>query len=171
MHKIIPSVRRISTPELPTVTPIGEAARTANDQELLNMGISHIGGDLYSCIHQEQTDDDGNWHPVQVHPGVEVSAGSLKDRYAALPAADKAKVMRAVVTRPLSQARQDAMAVARGTQAQALSLDGAVLDGVPVVDTPVQTEEVLHVALEDVQPGDVVESTNLFPHSWSGERH
>ena len=51
-----------------------------NDQELLNTGIQHLSGDYYSCIHQEERDDDTlQWSPKegQSLPGTVVSEGFL----------------------------------------------------------------------------------------------
>lgn len=170
MHRIIPSIRRIQTTDLPTVTPVGEPTRPATDQELLNLGIAHIGGDLYSCIHQEQTNEAGEWFKIsEPHPGVEVSSGSVKDRYAALHPDDKALVLHAAVVRDIPlplQAAREAVAMAARTPIAATLDAGVVEEG-----SPAPTQEVLRVPLKDVLPGDVVQATNLIPHSWSGERH
>jgi len=93
MHQIYGSLRRILPNELPTVTPIGEKTRTMNEAELLNAGIKPVGGDLYDCLCQEQTDEDGAWkliHPE--HPGIELSRGSHKERHDALKPQDRAKI-------------------------------------------------------------------------------
>jgi hypothetical protein len=105
MHQIKTSIRHIPADELPTTTPVDGEPRPMTDQELLNAGIQRITGDFYSCIHQEETDDDGNWQPKkgQVMPGTVLSEGTLVQRYANLSDDVKAQILQADVVNPESE--------------------------------------------------------------------
>jgi hypothetical protein len=88
MHSIAYSVRRIAPSELPTVRDLDGTVRPATAQELLNMDIAHLTGDLYSCADQQRRDPDTlAWSVVGVpSPGTVLSEGSLRERHARLPA-------------------------------------------------------------------------------------
>jgi hypothetical protein len=189
MHQIKTSIRQIASADLPTVTPIGEATRPMNDQELLNAGIQHISGDLYSCIHQEERDPETlAWAPKDGRslPGTVVSEGFLQERHDKLPAGVRSQVMRARVIRSTGSLS------AKDTTASSLAEVGAVLessvglvDGAPLVDTTSQEAQLAEaqrlaaipdsglerelVAMADVSAGDMVEAEGLIPHSWAGE--
>ncbi|MGK2933700.1 MAG: hypothetical protein ACSLFE_00445 [Gemmatimonadaceae bacterium] len=99
MHKVTHSVRRILPAELPTVTPLDGTERAMNEQEMLNIGVARIRGDIYSCAVQENTEDGRTWKPAVALPGVELSRGRPADRYRQLPAAVRAEVLNAQVER------------------------------------------------------------------------
>jgi hypothetical protein len=100
MHKIVTSIRQIAAADLPTITPVGEATRPMNEQELLNHGLVALGNDYYSAIHQETRDEEtGTWKPLVEHPGAVISEGFLEQRHAALPPDVRAKIMVAHVER------------------------------------------------------------------------
>jgi hypothetical protein len=190
MHKIVTSIRQIAPTDLPTVTPIGEATRPMNDAELLNMGIQHLSGDYYSCIHQEERDDDTlQWAPKegQSLPGTVVTEGFLQQRHAELPDDVKGLVMQARVIRSTTpavsaKAAADANLAEVGT---ALETSVGMVAGAPLVDTTSPEAQLLEaqrmvgipgsgleretVPMADVMAGDVVEAEGLIPHSWAGE--
>lgn len=190
MHKIVTSIRRIAPAELPTITPIGEATRPMNDQELLNAGIQHLSGDYYSCIHQEERDDDTlQWSPKegQSLPGTVVTEGFLQQRHAELPDDVKGQILRASVIRskdsklPADDLASAALIEASGAAAKAVG----TVNGAPLLDVahpdlliaeaqrlvamPDSTLERKIVAMDAVVQGDVVELDGIYPHSWSGE--
>ncbi len=102
MHKIVTSIRQIAPADLPTVTPIGEAMRVMNDQELLNLGIVPLSNDFYSCIAQHTRDEETlEWKPIegQDHPGTVITEGFLQDRHDKLPPEIRSKIMVAHVER------------------------------------------------------------------------
>ncbi len=99
MHRITHSVRRITAAELPTITEPGGAPRPMTEQEMLNLGLVPLGGDIYSCAVQETTDDGYTWTPAVALPGVELSRGRPKDRFRQLKPAVRAQVMKAEVER------------------------------------------------------------------------
>lgn len=188
MHKITTSIRQIAPADLPTVTPIGEATRPMNEQELLNRGIVHLSGDIYSCIEQHvRNDDDLIWSPVEGKslPGTVVSEGLLQERHDKLPAEIRAKVMKASVIRSTLGNADDLVSAVLLEAAGAAAKAVGVIDGAPLID--VADPEILlleaqrqlsipdsgftreTVTMEDVAAGDVIEAQNLIPHSWAGE--
>lgn len=100
MHRVTHCIRRITPAEIPTVTPLdGSAPRPMNEQELLNLGVVRIRGDVYSCCVQENADDGRTWTPAVALPGVELSRGRPKERFRQLPAGVRAEVLNAQVER------------------------------------------------------------------------
>lgn len=189
MHQVKTSIRQILPADLPTITPIGEATRPMNDQELLNMGIARISGDFYSCIHQEERDPDTlEWRPKegQSLPGTVISEGVLTDRHAKLPADIRSKVMRASVIRSTTSETAKAAVTANLSELTA-TLNDVVGDvnGAPLLDTTSPEAHLVEaqrlaaipdsglerelVAMADVADGDVVEADSIIPHSWAGE--
>jgi hypothetical protein len=188
MHQVKTSYRRIPPTDLPTVTPIGEAARPMNDQELLNAGIVHISGDIYSCIHQEERDEDTlEWRPKdgQSLPGTVITEGVLADRHAKLPSDVRSQVMRAQIIRSKTGSAKAAVSTNLAELSAVLANTVGLIDGAPLVDTTsqdAQLEEAQRligvpdsglerefVSMADVVDGDIVEADSLIPHSWAGE--
>jgi hypothetical protein len=188
MHKIVTSIRQIAPADLPTVTPIGEATRPMNEQELLNAGIQRLTGDYYSCIHQEERDDDTlQWSPKegQSLPGTVVTEGFLEQRHDKLPADVRAKVMKASVIRSTLGNADDLVSAVLLDAASAAEKAVGMIEGAPLID--VADPEMLlgeaqrqlsipdsgftreTVAMADMAAGDVIEAENLIPHSWAGE--
>lgn len=152
MHQVKTSIRRILPAELPTVTPIDEAPRTMNDQELLNAGLQRISGDIFSCIYQEERDEETfEWRPRfgQSLPGTVIAEGLLLERHAKLPADVRAEVMRSVVRRVVDDIPPDLP-------------EGSLAVSEVVVD-------VITLPMSEVRDTDVVDETALIPHSWAGE--
>lgn len=167
MHRIEYTIRRILPAQLPTTDP----------QALLNLDIVPLGNDLYSCAEQFRSDDDVDivedasgrrerrWHGHgDPKPGERLTAGRLKDRYAQLPAADKAKVLRARVFRARDPKKKAKQLIA----AKLASRSGAA----DILEEARQSEELeqLDVAMANVDPDDIVEEQNVIPHRWAGER-
>lgn len=99
MHRVTHCIRRIAPAEVPTVTPLdGSAPRPMNEQELVNIGVVRVRGDIYSCAVQEQSEDGRTWTGPQL-PGVELSRGKLNERFRQLPAAVRAQLLNARVER------------------------------------------------------------------------
>lgn len=101
MHAIHYTIRRIAAADLPTVRdggPESTTHRPATDQELLNVGLHRLDGDLFSCVEQYRGP-----HSEAFEPHGYVSTGELlthgHDRYRELPDAIKHRVLRARVTR------------------------------------------------------------------------
>ena len=188
MHQIKTSIRQIAPADLPRVTPIGETTRPMNDAELLNMGIQHLSGDYYSCIHQEERDDDTlQWSPKegQALPGTVVSEGLLQERHDKLPADVRAKVMKASVIRSTLGNADDLVSAVLLEAASAAEKVVGLVEGAPLIDVA-DPETLLGeaqrqlsipdsgftretVAMDDMAAGDVIEAQNLIPHSWAGE--
>ena len=101
MHQVKYTYRRILPSEIPTVIPDGEEdARPMTDAELLNMGMARVGGDIFSCIHQEERDPHTlEWRAHVTHPGEVLSEGSFRERHARLPADVRTQVTVARVIR------------------------------------------------------------------------
>lgn len=100
MHRVTHSIRRILPAEIPTVTPLdGSGTRQRNEQELLNLGIVHIRGDVYSCCVQENTDDGRTWTPGVALPGVELSRGRPRERFQRLSPAVRTEATKARIER------------------------------------------------------------------------
>lgn len=189
MHRINTSIRRIAAADLPTITPIGEPTRPMNAQELLNTGIQHLSGDFYSCISQDERDDETlEWRPKdgQALPGAVVTQGVLQERYAKLPADVKGKILRASVIRSsLGNADDLASAVLIQAAEAAEAAVGPVRDGEPLIDVAdarlVLSEAQRQLGIEGsgfsrtavqmdaVAVGDVIEAEDIIPHSWAGE--
>lgn len=178
MHKIVTSIREI---------PLAEIAGRS-EQDLLNAGIAHISGDLYSCVEQHERTPELVWAPTdRPLPGVPLSEGLLKERHAKLPLEVRDSVMRASVIQssdPAFLADDLALAALILAAAEADRLVGKV-DGESLIDVSDpkllvgEAQRLLSlsdttlvrkaVSMESVAAGDVIEAENLIPHSWSGE--
>ena len=188
MHRIVTSIKKILPAELPTITPIGESPRPMNDQDLLNMGIQHISGDYYSCIHQEERDEETlTWRPKegQSLPGTVVSEGFLQERHDKLPPDVRSQIMKASVIRSTLGNADDLASAVLLEAAGAADKAVGVVDGAPLLD--VSHPDLLlgeaqrlvavpdsgftreTVAMKDVAIGDVVEQEDIVPHQWLGE--
>lgn len=188
MHRVVTSIKKILPNELPAVTPIGEATRPMNDQELLSAGIQHLSGDYYSCIEQHVRDDETlTWAPKegQALPGTVVSEGLLQERHDKLPADVRAKVMKASVIRSTLGNADDLVSAVLLEAASAAEKAVGMIEGAPLIDvadpemllgeaqrqlsTPDSSFTRETVAMDDMAAGDVIEAENLIPHSWAGE--
>lgn len=166
------TIRKILPAELPTVTDIDPTKpRAATVQELANMGIVPLGNDFYSCTHQEETKD---WETFRVkdiqHPGVEVTRGQWrKERWDALSPANKNAMLRALVIRGKSGPLKSRLIAA--AQARGITLDAAGLLAAARAQLPGDNANAfqLRVPVAQIDPNDVVVSTNDFPHHWQGE--
>lgn len=196
MHQVIHTIRRIATADLPKARDLetGGDERPMTPSEMLNVGIQHVADDLYSCVEQQRRDPATlEWkHDGPELPGQTLSAGDVEARYRALPAADRRKVLRARVIRS-DGAKSAAELASENVLEQAAMIEEHVgeietTEGTrplvdfdaddPVVEEALRLSRIpgsgieLHtVTMADVDgPGDVVEATNLIPHSWAGER-
>ena len=186
MHKVITIIRQIAPANLPTITPLDEPTRPMNEQELLNRGIVHLSGDIYSCIQQLERDDITlEWKPIQELPGTVVSEGLLQERHDKLPAEIRAKVMKASVIRSSLGNADDLVSAVLLEAAGAAANAVGMIEGAPLIDvadpemllseaqrqvmTPDSGFTRETVTMEDMAAGDVIEAENLIPHSWAGE--
>jgi hypothetical protein len=191
VHKVSYSIRRIVPGELPTARELDGTPRPMTTEELLNAGIQHLEGELYSCVDQYRRDPDTlAWSAEGPEsPGEVITEGPLRDRHARLPADVRAQVLRAQVIRsadPEAPARalvettlvEVAAALAEyvGDVAGAPLVDlagpAAVLEEAQrLVEIPDNGIERTVVPMATVDAGDVVEADGLIPHTWQGESH
>lgn len=177
-------LRTIAPSELPTVTMLDGSTVPASDQDLMNMGVFHIEGDVYACI-GVFADGRGQHKSADQLPGTVISAGYLQQRHAALPGGVRAAVMKATVYRhknPIASLRHlvndnsdpdrlRARVPALGGSARPANVEKALDALAAARDLAVLGDaEQLTVAMADVQDGDVVEVDSVVPLEFAGER-
>lgn len=189
MHRIVYELRTIAASDLPTVIDRGGGPRIATEEELRNLGLVHLSGDVYECVRQERRDPETlawSTHGPDL-PGVVIAAGSQRERYASVPAEHAADVFRAQVIRSDDPETPAAVAVAENLAEVAATLAEYVgdVDGAPLVDVdstaatlaeaqrlveiPGNGIERVTVPMAQVDAGDVIEAEDLIPHRWQGE--
>lgn len=187
MHTITTTIRRIPASDLPTVTELDGTERPASTQDLLNLGLVPLGGDLYESLTQARRDDDSLTWTGDTHPGTAITEGAHSQRYARLPAEHVPVVLHALVIRADDPA-VNAAALAEANVAyvaEQLAVAVGDVNGAPLIDLshpdavldeaqrlvvlPGNGIGRLTVPMIDVTPADVVEADTLIPHRWHGE--
>lgn len=95
MHRVTSTIREIKPADLPKVN-----GKKATADQLLNLGIAHLDGDLYECREQENnhhSTPDAPMVPLVEHKGKVISEGPVQTRHDRLPAEIKVDLWRAKV--------------------------------------------------------------------------
>ncbi|MGH7459653.1 MAG: hypothetical protein ACREMA_01325 [Longimicrobiales bacterium] len=168
------------------IIPDSDLPEAASEQDLMNMGLFRVEGDLFQCV-GVFADGRGQHAPGTQLPGQACSrAGYLNQRWASMPPQLRGRVLRARVYRhrdlskslrhlvndnndPARLRAAEAASRARRVEARTGAVDAALdLARGLAADAGEPVDELL-VAIGDIRDGDVVELDGIPAVTFAGE--
>lgn len=181
-HRVISRVQEILPEDLPKVRDEDGTERTANEQELQNMGVIATAAlNIYDRrVQYNDFDSPGTLRPTVEIKGTVLTEGGTSERFRRLPAGIREQVLQAEVYRSvLPEEPERTRPSLRDRLDQEMTRDGIAPEDQERVrlesarqqaDDPNAPVERVRIMVADIdRAGDVVEAEDLPPNCWSGE--